>query len=81
MLTKVNSCAVVGLDGVLIEVEVDRGDGQPGVVIVGLPDTAVQEGREREKFLIDGERIDVLTYGRLHFDPGAAASAMRFRAR
>ncbi len=52
MLTKVNSCAVVGLDGVLIEVEVDRSDGQPGVVIVGLPDTAVQESRERVRSAI-----------------------------
>ncbi len=52
MLTKVNSCAVVGLDGVLIEVEVDRSEGQPGVVIVGLPDTAVQESRERVRSAI-----------------------------
>lgn len=29
----------------------------------------VLEGREREKFLVDGERIDVLTYGRLRSDP------------
>ncbi|MFX0537238.1 GNAT family N-acetyltransferase [Ornithinimicrobium sp. Y1847] len=29
----------------------------------------VQEGRERGKFLIDGERIDVLTYARLTTDP------------
>lgn len=29
----------------------------------------VQEGVEREKFLIDGERVDVLTYGRLRTDP------------
>lgn len=29
----------------------------------------VQEGCERAKFLIDGERIDVLTYGRLPSDP------------
>lgn len=29
----------------------------------------VQEGRERAKFLVDGERIDVLTYGRLATDP------------
>ncbi len=29
----------------------------------------VHEGRERGKFLIDGERIDVLTYGRLVGDP------------
>lgn len=29
----------------------------------------VLEGREREKFLIDGQRVDVLTYGRLPGDP------------
>lgn len=29
----------------------------------------VLEGRERGKFLIDGERVDVLTYGRLRTDP------------
>lgn len=29
----------------------------------------VQEGCERQKFLLDGERIDVLTYGRLTTDP------------
>lgn len=29
----------------------------------------VQEGVERAKFLVDGERIDVLTYGRLRTDP------------
>lgn len=29
----------------------------------------VVEGTEREKFLIDGQRIDVLTYGRLRSDP------------
>lgn len=52
MLTKVNSCAVVGLDGVLIEVEVDRSDGQPGIIIVGLPDAAVQESRERVRSAI-----------------------------
>jgi magnesium chelatase family protein len=47
MLAKVFSCAVVGLDGVVIEVEVDTGRGLPSFVIVGLPDAAVQESRER----------------------------------
>ncbi len=47
MLARVYSCAVVGLDGVIIEVEVDYTNGQPGVSIVGLPDAAVQESRER----------------------------------
>ena len=52
MLAKVNSCAVVGLDGVLVEVEVDVGQGQPGIIVVGLPDTAVQESRERVRSAI-----------------------------
>ena len=47
MLARVHSCAVIGLDGVIVEVEVDTGDGLPAVVIVGLPDAAVQESRER----------------------------------
>ena len=47
MLARVYSCAVIGLDGVIVDVEVDTGQGLPGMVIVGLPDTAVQESRER----------------------------------
>jgi magnesium chelatase family protein len=52
VLAKVNSCAVVGLDGVLVEVEVYVGGGIPGIVIVGLPDAAVQESRERVRAAI-----------------------------
>ena len=47
MLARVYSCAVIGLEGVIVEVEVDTGDGLPAMVIVGLPDAAVQESRER----------------------------------
>jgi magnesium chelatase family protein len=47
MLARTFSCAVVGLDGVIIEVEVDYTNGLPGMTIVGLPDAAVQESRER----------------------------------
>lgn len=47
MLARVNSCAVIGLEGVVVEVEVDTGQGLPKVIIVGLPDAAVQESRER----------------------------------
>jgi magnesium chelatase family protein len=47
MLAKVFSAAVVGLDGELVEVEVDLLPGLPAVNIVGLPDTMVQEARER----------------------------------
>ncbi len=47
MLARVFSCAVIGLDGVVVEVEVDTTQGLPGMTIVGLPDAAVQESRER----------------------------------
>jgi magnesium chelatase family protein len=47
MLAKVFSCAVIGLDGAIVEVEVDTANGLPSFVVVGLPDTAVQESRER----------------------------------
>ena len=47
MLARVHSCAVIGLEGVIVEVEVDFSDGLPAITIVGLPDTAVQESRER----------------------------------
>jgi len=52
MLGKVTSCAVVGLEGALVEVEVDLAGGLPFFAIVGLPDTAVQESRERVRAAI-----------------------------
>ncbi|UCC89999.1 MAG: YifB family Mg chelatase-like AAA ATPase, partial [Anaerolineales bacterium] len=52
MLAKVTSCAVIGLDAALIEVEVDMGRGLPSITIVGLPDAAVQESRERVRAAI-----------------------------
>jgi hypothetical protein len=47
MSAKVLTCAVVGLDGALVEVEVDIAPGLPRFNVVGLPDAAVQEARER----------------------------------
>jgi magnesium chelatase family protein len=47
MLARVYSCAVIGLEGVIVEVEVDTSQGLPGTDIVGLPDKAVQESRSR----------------------------------
>ena len=52
MLAKVNSMAVVGLDSYLVEVEVDIGQGLPALNIVGLPDAAVQESKERVRSAI-----------------------------
>jgi len=47
MLARVFSCAVIGLEGVIVEVEVDTAQGLPGMDIVGLPDAAVQESKQR----------------------------------
>jgi magnesium chelatase family protein len=52
MLAKVMSCAVVGLEGAIVEVEVYISPGLPSFTIVGLPDTAVQESRERVRAAI-----------------------------
>src|SRR3954469_3502909 len=47
MLAKVWSAAVNGIDAYAVEVEVDAGPGDTWSVIVGLPDTAVKESRDR----------------------------------
>ncbi|MCH8896746.1 MAG: YifB family Mg chelatase-like AAA ATPase [Chloroflexi bacterium] len=47
MLAVAQSCAVVGLDGYIVQVEVDVSQGLPAFNIVGLPDAAVQEAKER----------------------------------
>ena len=48
MLAKLNSCAVIGLEGEIVEVEVHIVNaGLPRFTVVGLGDTAVQEARER----------------------------------
>jgi hypothetical protein len=52
MLAKVYTCAVIGLDAQIVEVEVDTGRGLPAFFIVGLPDAAVKESRERVRSAI-----------------------------
>jgi len=47
MHTQVHSGAILGVDGIVVEVEVDISRGIPCFSIVGLPNTAVRESRER----------------------------------
>ncbi|MDI6756400.1 MAG: YifB family Mg chelatase-like AAA ATPase [Endomicrobiia bacterium] len=47
MLSKIFSCAVEGIDGYLVTVEVDMAPGFPVFATVGLPDAAVRESKER----------------------------------
>lgn len=51
-LAKVRTAAVVGLEAQEVEVEVDIASGLPAMTIVGLPDTAIQEARERVRAAI-----------------------------
>ncbi|MCD6519156.1 MAG: YifB family Mg chelatase-like AAA ATPase [Anaerolineae bacterium] len=58
MLAKIISCALVGLEGVLVDVEVDVHAGQVGKIdIVGLPDTAIQESRQRVRSAIHNSNL------------------------
>jgi magnesium chelatase family protein len=58
MLAKINSIAVIGLDGERIEVEVVLSNGLPGFMIVGLPDKAVEESKERVRSAIKNSGFD-----------------------
>ncbi len=53
MLAKVSSCAIVGLDGALVDVEVDISNGQPGFTIVGLPDATVHINERAENRILE----------------------------
>ena len=52
MLAMVRSCAIIGLEGALVEVEVDISNGMTAFAIVGLPDAAVNEAKDRVKAAI-----------------------------
>ena len=47
MLARVWSASLIGIESVKVGVEVDVSGGLPAITVVGLPDTAVQESRER----------------------------------
>ncbi len=58
MLAVVAAATLHGLEGRLIRVEVDVAPGLPGFTIVGLPDTAMQEARERVRGAIRNAGYD-----------------------
>src|SRR3989344_869887 len=59
MLAKISSGATVGLTATLIDVEVDIAEqGLPSFTIVGLPDKAVEESKERVRSAIKNSGAD-----------------------
>lgn len=71
MVSKVLSATVVGLDGVLIEVETDILNGLPSFTIVGLPDKAVEESKERVRSAVKNSGAEFPTKKvTVNFAPG-----------
>ena len=64
MLAQVYTCAVIGLEGEIVQVEVDTGRGLPSFTLVGLPDAAVKESAERVRAAIKNSGL-VMHGGRL----------------
>ena len=58
MLSIIKSMALNGVEGYLINVQVDVSGGLPGWEIVGLPDTAIKESKERIRIAIRNSGIE-----------------------
>lgn len=59
MVSRIHSGALTGIDGYLVEVEVNLSAGLPGMSIVGLPDTAVKESGDRVTAAIKNTGLDL----------------------
>ena len=57
MFSKINSASLLGINGYLVNVEVDLSDGLPSFDVVGLPDSSVRESKERVKAAIKNTNI------------------------
>jgi magnesium chelatase family protein len=58
MSSKILSATVLGVEAELLEVEADTGGGFGNIFIVGLPDAAVSEAKERVRSAIKNSRLD-----------------------
>ena len=59
MLARVWSATLLGLEAVKVGVEVDVSGGLPSIIVVGLPDTAIQESKERVKAALKNAGLGV----------------------
>ena len=62
MIARVQSYALFGLEGVAVTVEADVSKGLPAYEMVGLPDAAVKESRERVKSAIKNSALEALFF-------------------
>ena len=61
MLSIIKSIALNGLDGYVVNVQVDISSGLPSWETVGLPDTSIREAKERVKTAIKNSGFDILS--------------------
>lgn len=61
MLSIVKSIALNGLNGYLVQIQVDVSAGMPSFEIVGLPDTSIKESKERVRTAIKNSNTDFLS--------------------
>ncbi|NLM13425.1 MAG: YifB family Mg chelatase-like AAA ATPase, partial [Epulopiscium sp.] len=57
MISKIKSCALYGIHGYLVDVEVDLSEGLPGFDLVGLPDSSIREAKERVRAAIKNSEL------------------------
>lgn len=57
MLSKTASCTLMGIDGYMVDVEVDISNGLPAFDLVGLPDSSIKESKERIRTAIKNSSI------------------------
>jgi magnesium chelatase family protein len=58
VLARINSCTIVGIEGKMVDVEVYLSSQLPSFDIVGLPDAAVREARDRVRAAIKNSGLD-----------------------
>lgn len=58
MVSQINSSALIGIEAEPVKVEVDLANGLPSFTIVGLPDKAVEEAKERVRAALKNSSID-----------------------
>ena len=55
---KINSCGLIGVNAYPVEIEVDISGGLPNFILVGLPDAAINESRERVRSAIKSSGLE-----------------------
>jgi magnesium chelatase family protein len=56
-IARATSVALVGIEGHLVEVEVNLSNGLPGTTLIGLPDTSLYEARDRVKSAVTNSNL------------------------